>query len=328
MYNEHIMLQYKSLLEELRSDEIDKLSLKDQNDIAQNKYDYYKIKDPYPEISPALLNPYDIDKYINKTGMIFPYERDNLKTATYKIPLYGDIHYWENNSRKKKTLTKDKKDIFILKPNAIIYIHISTVFRVPYYIAFRFNLKIDLVHKGLLLGTGPVVDPGFQGRIMIPIHNLTANEYILRSGDGLIWVEFTKLSPFKEDKPFSEFKSLLNHTADDYFESANKLRSIQSAIPNAMDKAKEDAKQAKEEAEAAHSAVKLISFATVIAAVIAIGGIIYSGYTLLANVITPTISLVDSQKEQLLKNEDEIRKLNTKLKLIEEKLTKVKKNEE
>lgn len=81
MYNEHITLQYKSLLEELRPNEINKLSLEDQNDIAQNKYDYYKIKDPYPEISPALLNPYDIDKYINKTGMIFPYERDNLKNS-------------------------------------------------------------------------------------------------------------------------------------------------------------------------------------------------------------------------------------------------------
>lgn len=324
MYKENI----KQLLEELNPNEVDELSYNDQNYIAQSKYDNYKIEDPYPEISPALLNPYDIDKYIIKTGMIFPYEKNNLKTVTYKIPLYGDIHYWENNIRKKKTLTENKKDIFILKPNAIIYIHISTIFRVPYYIAFRFNLKIDLVHKGLLLGTGPVVDPGFQGRIMIPIHNLTANEYILRSGEGLIWVEFTKLSTFTKDKPFSEFKSLLNYSADDYFESANKLRSIESAIPNAMYQAKEDAKQAKKDAQDAHRAVKVISFATVIAAVIAIGGIIYSGYTLLANVITPTISLVDSQKEQLLKNEYEIQKLNDKLKLIEEKLIKVKKNEE
>lgn len=48
--------------------------------------------------------------------------------------------------------------------------------------------------RGCLLGTGPIVDPGFEGRIMIPVHNLTANIDELKAGDGLIRVEFTKLS--------------------------------------------------------------------------------------------------------------------------------------
>jgi hypothetical protein len=47
----------------------------------------------------------------------------------------------------------------------------------------------------LLLGTGPLVDPGFAGRLFIPLHNLTSEPYTLIGGEGLIWVEFTKISP-------------------------------------------------------------------------------------------------------------------------------------
>ena len=65
----------------------------------------------------------------------------------------------------------------------------------PAYIVARFNLKISLVYKGLLLGTGPIVDPCFEGRLSIPLHNLTHNNYTLLGGDTLIAMEFTKTSP-------------------------------------------------------------------------------------------------------------------------------------
>ena len=65
----------------------------------------------------------------------------------------------------------------------------------PDYIALRHNLKITNVYKGLLVGTGPLVDPGFVGRISLPLHNLTNTDYELIGGEGIIWVEFTKLSP-------------------------------------------------------------------------------------------------------------------------------------
>jgi hypothetical protein len=64
----------------------------------------------------------------------------------------------------------------------------------PQYIAVRFNLKIDNVYRGLLLGTGPLIDPGWCGRLSFPLHNLTTNDYEFKAGDEVIWVEFTKIS--------------------------------------------------------------------------------------------------------------------------------------
>ena len=44
------------------------------------------------------------------------------------------------------------------------------------------------------MGTGPIIDPGFRGKLSLPIHNLTSNEYIFRPGDEIISLEFTKMS--------------------------------------------------------------------------------------------------------------------------------------
>ena len=58
-----------------------------------------------------------------------------------------------------------------------------------------FNLKITHIYKGILLGNGTIVDPGFKGRLSIPLHNLTSNEYVFSSGDEIISIEVTKMSP-------------------------------------------------------------------------------------------------------------------------------------
>lgn len=81
-----------------------------------------------------------------------------------------------------------------MEPNSIAFVTLEPMFRIPDYLALRFNLKIVHVYKGLLLGTGPLVDPGFVGRLSIPLHNLTANTYTFHAGDGIIQMEFTKLS--------------------------------------------------------------------------------------------------------------------------------------
>jgi hypothetical protein len=71
---------------------------------------------------------------------------------------------------------------------------LAPLLQLPDYIALRFNLKIQNVYRGLLLGTGPLVDPGFVGHLSFPLHNLTTNPYHFDAAEDVVWVEFTKLS--------------------------------------------------------------------------------------------------------------------------------------
>ena len=155
--------------------------------------------DPFPEIPPALLNSADITRYARAGYLVTDFDKTRLKSAAYQMRFLGTLYSWEN----EKGVLKEKEEpiccgkAYTLPENSITYLFTAEEFLLPEYIAARINFRIPFVHKGMLLGTGPLVDAGFQGSLLIPLHNLTSNEYKIRGGDPVIWAEFTKLSPHK-----------------------------------------------------------------------------------------------------------------------------------
>lgn len=159
----------------------------------KDKYAQFKDKDPFPDIESALLNSEDIIKYILTTGMIDPFTPEQLQGATYSCTFSGRYLKFDSEGKGNISTLPDGEELSI-EPNSITYLEINEKFMIPLYMVLRFNLKVPHVYKGLLLGTGPIVDPGFIGRLYIPLHNLTLNKYIIKKGAELISVEFTKLS--------------------------------------------------------------------------------------------------------------------------------------
>lgn len=206
--------------------------------------------DPFAGVvESALLNSTDIDAYARSLlpPLFSDYDVNGLKPATYEIKFEGDIYWWEDgksyldqinlnyeNSAFEAKL-KHKKlgcdDDFEIPPNSIVFIVPKTYFRVPPYLALRFNLHIRLVHRGLLLGTGPLVDPGFAGNLMIPVHNLTSDPAVIRGDQGFIWIEITKLSRVRFGGVPVEFDSKKNaRTVRQYLHSANRMNPIVSTL--------------------------------------------------------------------------------------------------
>jgi deoxycytidine triphosphate deaminase len=163
---------------------------------ANDRYLAHKSVDPFPEIPSALLNSADLSDYANKTALIFPFYDDdeNLKAAAYRVRILGEIVYWEADGLLKSCVLEED-DQFVLAPNSITYITLEPVFRIPDYIKAWFNLDASHVFKGLFLNSG-FIDPGFVGRLVLPLHNPTGNEYLLSARDSLIWITLMKISPW------------------------------------------------------------------------------------------------------------------------------------
>ena len=190
--------------------------------------------------------------------------------------------------------------------NSITYLWMEEKLLLPEYIAVRFNLHIRYVHKGILLGTGPLVDPGFFGNLLIPLHNLTDNDYEVTGGDGIIWVEFTKVSGGSDPKPFPEEK--YTKTANGYLERAKVLRrGVQSAIKGALDSAEKNVIESKEIANDARKEIQIFNKRLgkmglgalgigVLAIAATIGGIWYTGLSL----ISEAVSRVQNSENQIL----------------------------
>jgi deoxycytidine triphosphate deaminase len=161
---------------------------------AEDRFKQTAKQDPFPLIPTALLNSSDFYNYVAATGMVCPFEEEHLKAASYSIRIGDQVVYFNDSEGFSEILLGDNQP-FKVPANSITFIKTKEVFRLPPYIAMRFNLKINNVHRGILLGTGPLVDPGFEGHLLIPLHNLTTNTYYFHEDETFVWAEFTKISP-------------------------------------------------------------------------------------------------------------------------------------
>lgn len=237
-----------------------------------SKHSFYK-QDPFPEIPSALLNSLDIKRYVDKGCLL---ERESfdpmrMKPASYEMRFLGTLYDWRpepDGKLKKRYRRVIEGDHVKLSSNSISYLWLKEKLRLPEYIAARFNLRISDVHKGILLGTGPLIDPGFGGQLFIPLHNLTDNDYILEGGQGIIWVEFTKVSPNPYWLPGTEengrpawlVKFPSRKSIDNPKEYLRKADSgdVQSAFKGALVRAERRAKDAESAADDSREEIKTI----------------------------------------------------------------------
>lgn len=313
------------------------------DEAADNRYQVYKMRDPFPEIPPALLNSADIKAYVKQTGMIHPFDEKELQSASYKVKIGGKVIYWEYDEQQKNKIQKvelelaNELDGFDLAPNSIAFVELEPCFRIPEYMALRFNLKIKHIYKGLLLGTGPLVDPGFVGKLFIPLHNLTHNTYHFKYGDTLITMEFTKLSGntkwknspdnIQHSEKYIAEKITPQRTVTEYLENAlrnDRLDSVYSSIPDALNEGKIQVQKAQKEA----AKIRNWSIGTSIASFIAIAGLVISTITLVLSIYRSINEKYDTlakeYNDKLANYEVYISELEEKTEKLESDLSKLK----
>ena len=143
------------------------------------------------------------------------FEPKNLRPAAYTLrvgPKFVD-------SRGRVGQLDDKKrTYFRMEPNSIVYVSTLEKLDLPYYIAARFNLRVKWVYRGILLGTGPQVEPGFRGYLSCPLYNLTDRPIKIEYGEDFATIDFERTTDFCKTatveqiqaglKPEREFQSI------------------------------------------------------------------------------------------------------------------------
>jgi hypothetical protein len=86
-----------------------------------------------------------------------------------------------------------------MEPNSIVYVSTAESLNLPYYIAARFNLRVKWVYRGILLGTGPQVEPGFRGNLSCPLFNLTDRPVKISLSDEFATIDFERTTDFAPD---------------------------------------------------------------------------------------------------------------------------------
>jgi deoxycytidine triphosphate deaminase len=170
----------------------------------------------------AVLRAEIIKRYVEHDLIIDKrdFVEDNLKGASYSmVPARNEG--WEvgaDGAIKSLQTVKGEgnQDAFLVPANSLVFIRLKETLRLPFYLIARFNLKIRYVYQGLLLGTGPQIDPGYTGRIYIPLHNLTSEPVHILLETTFVSFDFERTTELVlEDGPaqnFDEFYDKYEHT--------------------------------------------------------------------------------------------------------------------
>ena len=289
------------------------------------EHQYYQFDPLAKEVQPALLNSVDIKKYVDKGCLLdkSTYDLERLKTASYEMRFLGELHDWQTTSGgklKQRRRNVCEGDIVELPRNSITYLWMKEKFLLPEYIAARFNLHIRHVHKGILLGTGPLVDPGFFGSLLVPLHNLTDNDYKLKGGEGFIWIEFTKLSAHKfwwnsnSDRPhfLKSFPGTKDLDGPDlYFRKSGVLEEggVQSAFKGALEETQSAAEAARKETGRFKTIFTWAGVVGVITIAIGVGSVIMDAISLVNQVASTQDEIhrhIQSERNERSENMDTV----------------------
>lgn len=275
--------------------------------------------DPFPDIPCALLNSGDVFRYATygQAGkkLFEPFNPAGRKSASYEISFVGTAYWWQPDAATIQEQELGVATTFEIPPNSIVFIRPVVTFYIPDYLALRFNLHIQLVHRGLLLGTGPLVDPGFQGRLLIPIHNLTDSPVRINGNDGFIWVEVTKVSPLTttNSPEYVEFPDDKRHREPwQYFKKASNNDSIRSSLPSI----KEEARKAAEDVRAHLSRLQFVGVVAGAIAVLTIGLGFAQLFESTKQLVVSTQQIIQDSRA---KSDEELRKMADRLGALEKK---------
>ncbi len=145
-----------------------------------------------------ILNAQQIREAVGKGDILIkPFEEDQLEAATYDLRV-GE----QGATTSTKELVNIRERAYLsIAPGDFAVVTIQEELRLGPQHVGRFGLRSKYARKGLIATTGPQIDPGYHGRLILGLTNLTPKAVTIPYGDHLVSVEFHELQEPTE-KPY------------------------------------------------------------------------------------------------------------------------------
>jgi len=129
---------------------------------------------------------------------IDPFEEDQLQPASYDLRVGRQAATVSS----KGLINVADQGYILLEPGDFALITTHEKLELSQMYVGRFGLRSKYARRGLILTCGPQIDPGWRGRLIFGIANLTADPTPIKHLDGIVSVEFHRLQK-PVGKPYS-----------------------------------------------------------------------------------------------------------------------------
>lgn len=146
------------------------------------------------------------DSIVNNTISIDPFDRDSLQPASYDLKLGSDVAITD----KEHIINLKEQGTVVLRPGHTALVLTDEIIKLDNQHIARFGLISSLARAGLIASVGPQIDPGFEGKLVFTIRNISGKDVVLLYRDFFVTVEFHKLNePTESYKGFHQKKTRL-----------------------------------------------------------------------------------------------------------------------
>ena len=146
-----------------------------------------------------ILNNRQISEAVNYGAIIIdPFDEKQVQAASYDLRVgnQGAV------ASAKKLTNIQEEGYLLLKPGDFAVIIAFEKIHLDTQHVGRFGLRSKYARKGLIATTGPQIDPGYEGRLIIGLTNPTPNSITLSYKDDFLTAEFHKLEE-PSTKPYT-----------------------------------------------------------------------------------------------------------------------------
>jgi dCTP deaminase len=160
-----------------------------------------------------ILADHQISEYYKAGDIVIePFDQDYVQPASYDLRVGAEAVLTSGTG----VIDVESSGFIKLKPGDFgIFISHEIIKLGPQFCA-RFGLRSSYARKGLIATTGPQIDPGFHGRLIVGVTNLTPHEVSIAHLDKFLTVEFHRLEKAVL-RPYSgKYQKRMNLTAEEF----------------------------------------------------------------------------------------------------------------
>lgn len=141
------------------------------------------------------LSKDDLLKRCVKEHLIEPYTMESIQACSYDLTFSGEYYYHhpeDGNEVKIRTLPKGGK--LKIPKDAICYVLTTETISMPNDLTASLSLAFSLIKEGIMLAAQPPYDPGYEGKTVALLHNLSDDVVFLQKGQHILSIVFNLLS--------------------------------------------------------------------------------------------------------------------------------------
>jgi deoxycytidine triphosphate deaminase len=128
--------------------------------------------------------------------LISPFIERNVRRSSYDLTV-GDEYYCGgagmSTTAPLATHRLATSQLFSIPAHGICYILCGENIDLPINLTAKVSLRMKHIFGGLILTSQPPFDPGYCGKVIVMLHNLSSADFALKQGERIATIEFSQV---------------------------------------------------------------------------------------------------------------------------------------